>query len=273
MVLLNIQKLSQTLGKKNILKEISITVSRGQIVALLGPNGAGKTTLLRTIIGLTSTPPPIADLNRIIFNDQVINTWPIYKRVENGLVYLPQHTSLLQQLTVQENLSLIYEYQPYWKKKAQEEFEKERDQWLEQTQLTITLTQKASTLSGGQKRKLEIIRALLMHPTCIMLDEPFAGVDPKSIYELKKIFIDIAAAGIAIIISDHNVEQLLSIAQAVYVVINGVVITSGSIKEVIENNFTKESYLGPQFYQEITSKYGAGVPEKNKDYNKKGDMP
>lgn len=262
MIVLDIQKLSQMLGKKNILKDISITVSRGQIIALLGPNGAGKTTLLKTIIGLAPSPSPMTNCNRIIFNDQIINMWPIYKRVEEGLVYLPQHTSLLQQLTVQDNLSLIYEYQPYWGKKSKEQFEKERDQWLTQTHLSSTLMQKASTLSGGQKRKLETVRSLLMHPTCIMLDEPFAGVDPKSIYELKKIFIDIAAAGIAIIISDHNVEQLLSIAQTVYVVINGVVITSGSIKEVIENNFTQESYLGPQFYQEITSKYGAGVPEK-----------
>jgi lipopolysaccharide export system ATP-binding protein len=276
MPFLEVKNLSQTLGKKDILKSISFAVDAGQVVAFLGPNGAGKTTLLKTVIGLhptknvtrngavcESTTHVIATHggaeqnadNQILLAGKEIQHWPVYKRIEEGLVYLPQQTSLFQQLSVQDNLAMVFEYQTYWKTSTKKDFLKERDIWLEITTLTQTLKQKAGTLSGGQKRKLEVVRSLLMHPKIIMLDEPFAGVDPKSIYELKKIFTDTAKSGIAILISDHNVEQLLSIAQLVYVIINGQNITSGGIKEIIENNFTKEYYFGNQFYNEISQKY------------------
>jgi len=256
MAFLEVKNLSQTLGKKEILKNISFTIDAGQVVAFLGPNGAGKTTLLKTVIGLHSTKlnSQCSD-NQILLAGKEIQSWPVHKRIEEGLVYLPQQTSLFQQLSVQDNLAMVFEYQTCWRAVDKKDFLKERDIWLEFTSLSQTLKQKAGTLSGGQKRKLEVVRSLLMHPKIIMLDEPFAGVDPKSIYELKKIFTDTAKSGIAILISDHNVEQLLSIAQLVYVIINGQNITSGGIREIIENNFTKEYYLGNQFYSEISQKY------------------
>ena len=255
MSFLEIKHLSKSFGKKQILKDVSFSINPGQVVAFLGPNGAGKTTLLKTMIGLYRYAKSEQSSAQILFDGVNILDWPVYKRVEQGIVYLPQQTSLLQQLTVYDNLQIVFEYQSHWKNIEAAEFIKERDHWLEITGLQETLNQKAGTLSGGQKRKLEVVRSMLMHPRLIILDEPFAGVDPKSIYELKKIFVDTSQQGIAILISDHNVDQLLSIAQLVYVFINGQIVTSGGVKEIIENKLTKEHYLGNQFYNEITQRY------------------
>lgn len=257
MSLLKIERLNQFFGSKQILNDISLQADAGEIVALLGPNGAGKTTLLRTIIGLLKSPnlDTSSKSNFIYLNNEIINSWPIYKRVENGLVYLPQHTSLFAQMTVLDNLKLVYQHHTYWKQIKKEKFKEEMDFWLEKTELIETKKQLAGSLSGGQKRKLEVVRSILMHPKVILLDEPFAGVDPKSIYELKKIWQNMAKQKIAIVISDHNVDQLLSIAKTIYVVINGQVITSGNMEKVINHDYTKEMYLGKQFYSEITQRF------------------
>ena len=257
MSLLKIEKLNQFFASKQILNDISLQADAGETVALLGPNGAGKTTLLRTIIGLLKAPSlnTSSKSNFIYLNNEIINSWPIYKRVENGLVYLPQHTSLFAQMTVLDNLKLVYQHHTYWKSIKKEKFKEEMDFWLEKTELIETKKQLAGSLSGGQKRKLEVVRSILMHPKVILLDEPFAGVDPKSIYELKKIWQNMAKQKIAIIISDHNVDQLLSIAKTIYVIINGQVITSGNMEKVINHDYTKEMYLGKQFYSEITQRF------------------
>jgi len=266
---LNIVSLSQTFKKQQVLKSISFHAELGSIVAFLGPNGAGKTTLLKTVMGLYQAPAytenrPNNSLedntektgtNLIMLDNTIINNLPVHKRVEHGLLYLPQQTSLFQQMTVLDNLKLVYEYQTQWAGKPWALFKEEMDHWLEQTTLTPALHKYAGTLSGGQKRKLEVVRSILMRPRALMLDEPFAGVDPKSIYELKKIFTDMAAQNIAVIISDHHVDQLLSIAQLIYVVLHGEIVTSGTIKEVLENRYTKESYLGNQFYNEISTRF------------------
>jgi len=255
MSFLTIEKLDQFFGNKQILFSISLKAELGKIVALLGPNGAGKTTLLKTIIGLLKTCHSDEKYNTISLDKIIINQWPIYKRVENGLIYLPQHTSLFGQMTVLNNLKLVYQYHTYWKNIEWQKFNEEMNFWLCKTNLLDTLKQLANTLSGGQKRKLEIVRSILMHPKLILLDEPFAGVDPKSIYELKKIFSTMAQKNIAILISDHNVDQLLSIAGNIYVIINGQVITSGKLKEIINNDYTKEMYFGKQFYSEISERF------------------
>lgn len=256
MPFLEIKNLNQFFGKKQILNQISLKIDLGKVVALLGPNGAGKTTMLRTIIGLLPNPKIQNDINKIILQNITINNWTTSKRVENGLLYLPQQTSLFQEMTVFENLKLVFQHHTYWtEKKVWNLFEKEMMEWLIQTDLKKTLKQKAGDLSGGQKRKLEVVRSILMHPQIIMLDEPFAGVDPKSIYELKNIFTNMANSNIAVLISDHNVDQLLSIAEKVYVIIDGKVVTSGGIKDIINNDYTKEMYLGNQFYTEISKKF------------------
>jgi len=246
-----VTKLNQVIQGHHILKSVSLSIQPGKVTAFLGPNGAGKTTLLRTIIGLLPNHQ-----NTIMLNQNSINMWSTCKRVANGLVYLPQQTSLFQQLSVIENLTLIYTYHPYWKEKKQSEFESTVKQWFQKTGLTCAFEQKAQSLSGGQKRKLEVIRTILMKPKIAMFDEPFAGVDPKSIYELKEIFSNMAKQqNTAVIVSDHNVDQLLSIADLIYVVIGGKIVTSGGIKEILDDTKTKDAYFGNQFYTEISQRF------------------
>jgi len=257
-----VTNLSKKIGSKKILEHISLSVTTNEIVALLGPNGAGKTTLLKTIIGLHHTPAVENVTENIIsWDGTIINQFSACRRVSLGLAYLPQHTSLFQELSVEENLELVFEYQEYWNKKNRSLFLHERDEWLSYTSLSSTLKQSAKTLSGGQKRKLEVARTLLMHPSIIMLDEPFAGVDPKSIYELKDIFQKIKNDNIGIIISDHHVDQLLSIATRTYVIVQGAVVTSGSIEDILNCSYTKERYLGTQFYNEITERHLSNHPK------------
>ena len=259
MPFLNVKHLSLSLGRKQILHDISFKASLGNVCVILGPNGAGKTTLLKTIIGLYKAPYPDTHANKISMDNNLINQWPIHKKIQSGLIYLPQHPSIFQQMNVGDNLQLVYEYHPHWKNKKKSDFIEQRDTLLEKLHLTVSLKQRSGTLSGGQKRKLEVIRALLMHPKMIMLDEPFAGVDPKSIYELKKTLSTMAQEdGIGIVISDHHVDQLLSIGNDIYVIISGKVITSGSIHDILKDKATKERYLGNQFYQEMSDRYLKG---------------
>ena len=257
MPFLKITNLNQKVGKKNILHSLSFTANCGEITAILGPNGAGKTTFLKTVIGLLPTPPmqEATAQNCMYLDNILINSWPSHQRIEFGLSYLPQQSSLFSHMSVKDNLHLIYEYHNTWQHKPLIEFLENRDYWLTHINLLNTINQKAETLSGGQKRKLEIVRTLLMHPKMIMLDEPFAGVDPKSIYELKKIFTELTQKGIGIIISDHHVDQLFSIASRAYVIIQGKVVTFGTIKDILENSHIKENYLGNQFYDEMSERF------------------
>lgn len=256
---LKVKKLNQYFGNKQILNNIFFQVNKGELIAFLGPNGAGKTTLLKTVTGLLKAPvyDKKKELNKILFKNQIINSWSISKRVDHGLLYLPQQTSLFRQMTVHDNLKLIFKYHSYWNndKKLYPRFKEELYTWLKKTSLDGHIKQLAGNLSGGQKRKLEVIRSILMYPEIIMFDEPFAGVDPKSIYELKEIFKDMAKKDIGVLISDHNVDQLLSIANRAYVVIAGQIIKSGSIKDIINDKTTKEMYFGTQFYTEMSNKF------------------
>lgn len=256
--LLQVHCLSQQLGKKLIIQDLNFQAFAGKVTVILGPNGAGKTTLLKSIIGIYK-PALIGkdgQTNLIVFNGQAINQWSMYKKVAAGLGYVPQQSSLFQYMSVQDNLALVYAYHLHWRQhKNRELFIQERDRWLEYTKLSHTLKQQAKELSGGQQRKLEIVRSLLMHSKLIMFDEPFAGVDPKSIYELKDIFTQMAQQGIGIVISDHHVDQLFSIADMVYVMLQGKVVTSGTIQDILNNKHTKDHYLGNQFYTEMAERF------------------
>ena len=254
---LDIRNINQKLGGRHIVKDVSLFISSGEVVALLGPNGAGKTTLLRTTVGLLPNPKAdeVAHKNEIIIDGQLINEWPVHRRISSGIVYLPQHPAIFQSLSVLDNLKLVFNYHDYWQGRDWREFEKEVTDWFKKTDLTTPFDQLAGSLSGGQKRKLEVIRSILMKPKVLLFDEPFAGVDPKSIYELKKIFVDMAKDGISVLISDHNVDQLLSIAKRVYVILEGRVVTSGGIKDILDDSCPRESYLGDQFYAEVVKKY------------------
>lgn len=250
MAILAVELYSLTLKQKHLLTDVSITVQEGSIIALLGPNGAGKTTFLRSIMGLQQNTKPTATTNRIIFQNKVINTWPIHDRVAAGLLYLPQNLSLFRQLSVSDNLDIVFHHHHYWKNKPLELFQQEKTQLLDQMLLSHTINQEVEKLSGGQKRKLEIARALLMHSSCLLLDEPFAGVDPKSINELTIIFAGLQKQGLTILISDHHVDQLLSLANLGYVIMNGHVIAHGTPDAILSDQKTKESYLGLNFYHE-----------------------
>jgi lipopolysaccharide export system ATP-binding protein len=257
MSFLSVFNINQILGKRHIVKSISLNVSCGEIVALLGPNGAGKTTLIRTIVGLLPQLKVSEEekINTIYLDKHLINKWPVHKRIEKGLVYLPQQPALFQSMSVIDNLKLVFQYHISWKNKSWNDFEQEVKDWFKKTDLTCSFSQLAGTLSGGQKRKLEVIRSILMRPKIVIFDEPFAGVDPKSIYELKTIFKEMSRSGIAILISDHNVDQLMSIANRIYVILDGKVVTSGGIKDILNDSCTRESYLGDQFYAEVSNKY------------------
>lgn len=253
-MMLEVNKLSLSIKNKKILKEISINIKPGIVTAFLGPNGAGKTTLLKSIMGLL--PQNNQEKNTIDLENSSINNWPTSKRVNKGLIYLPQQTSLFQQLTVIENLLIVKQHHPYWKNQTEKKFIDEVKTWFESTSLTCPFSQKAQTLSGGQKRKLEVIRTILMKPKIAMFDEPFAGVDPKSIYEIKEIFSNMSKKqSIAVVVSDHNVDQLLSIADLIYVVIDGKIVTYGGIKEILDDRKTKNAYFGDQFYSEISQRF------------------
>lgn len=270
MSLLCVQNLSACYGSRQILTDISLEAHQGSIVALLGPNGAGKTTLLRTITGLlplnkhaqnSGLPPHIS------FAGKEVGLLPVHDRVSAGLVYLPQHCSLFSRLTVYENLLLIFEHHSFWRTKRslfnrffsgssdEDRFSEQVHYWLGRVGLSKTLHQKAGSLSGGQKRKLEVVRCLLLRPRLIMLDEPFAGVDPKSIYELKEVFVELASKNIGILISDHHVDQLLSIADHIYVVYDGKIAASGDIEAIMSNTYTQEMYLGGQFHAEMAKRF------------------
>ncbi|MBM3886328.1 ATP-binding cassette domain-containing protein [Candidatus Dependentiae bacterium] len=256
--MLQVLNLSQTAGSKAILHGISCTFSLGKVTALLGPNGAGKTTLLKTIMGLSINPRATQEAgteNTILWQEQIINAMAAHERVAAGIAYLPQMSALFQELTVYKNLRLVFECHPYWQKQRQEVFTQELEHWLSLTNLDKTKNQSSGSLSGGQKRKLEIVRSILMHPRMMICDEPFAGVDPKSIYELKKIFSMLAAEGMGVVISDHHVDQLLSIANYVYVILQGAVVANGTPQDILNNKQTREHYLGYQFHQEMSTKF------------------
>lgn len=253
MALLEVVNINQYSGRKQLLANVSFSAEGQTILALLGPNGAGKTTLLRTVIGLL--PCKHLPQHSIVFAGIDLTHTSPAQRVAAGLLYLPQHTSLLQDLTVYENLHIIFQYHSWWQSQTKSTFDAEVEHWLAVTSLSQTKSQLAGTLSGGQKRKLEVIRSLLMKPKMLLLDEPFAGVDPKSIYELKDLFSTLASQGLGIVISDHHVDQLMAIAGSGYVIMQGSVVTSGSISQILENRYTKERYLGVEFHHDLAVRF------------------
>lgn len=254
--MLQIKNLSLDLSNKTILHNIACSFQLGEITALLGPNGAGKTTLLKSIIGLIPINE-ITEQAQIIWEQSSIKKLSPHKRIALGIAYLPQYSALFNELTVYDNLRLIYDHHHSWQKRQYSDFNDQMDRWLETTTLQHTLKLKAGNLSGGQKRKLEIVRSVLMEPKLLLCDEPFAGVDPKSIYELKKIFSMLTQRGVGVVISDHHVDQLLSIAKKVFVILEGTVVAKGTPEEILEDIQTRDHYLGFQFHREMSEKFSS----------------
>ena len=236
--MLTLQNISKSIKTKKIVDSISFDIKPGTINGLLGPNGAGKTTTFYLIAGLIK-----CDNGKIFFNGKDITSLPMHKRSKIGIKYLPQEPSIFQNLSVYENLYGLAEISFQTK----EEIASFMDQSIKEFNLTELLDLKGRQLSGGQRRKVEIARTLAAQPRVILLDEPFAGIDPIAIEEIKQVLISLTKKNIAILITDHNVREALEICNKAIVINNGSIIAMGSKDDLINNELVKKVYLGNMY--------------------------
>ena len=225
-------------GKRRVVNKVDVHVHAGEIVGLLGPNGAGKTTTFYMVVGLVP-----ATEGKVYLNDDDLTDLPMYRRARFGIGYLPQEASVFRKMTVEQNIRAIAETMPY--DKAQREACIE--QHLEELGLTHLAEQKAYTLSGGERRRLEISRALVTNPKFLLMDEPFSGVDPISVNEVQKIIVQLKERGIGILITDHNVRETLAIVDRAYLLHEGSILAEGSSEFLINDPKSRELYLGENF--------------------------
>ncbi len=254
MKLLNVIGLTKSYGKRVVLNSLDLDVNSNEIVGLLGHNGAGKSTAFSCIIGI-NTP----DRGRIIFKGKDVTKLPIHKRARLGLGYLCQEPSVFQRLTVEENILAILEARKLSKAQRRER----TGQLMADFGLGYLARKKAFTLSGGEKRRLEVARCLATDPALIMLDEPFSGIDPIAVAELQAMVLELRNRGIGILITDHNVREALSITDRSYILNEGVMITRGTTAEIVNDPMAIECYLGEGFSVERKSPaeiaYGAAA--------------
>jgi lipopolysaccharide export system ATP-binding protein len=238
MRLLEVKGLSKTYGKKVVIRNIDLHVSTGEIVGLLGPNGAGKTTTFYSILGLTRP-----DRGSIFLDKEDISGLPMYKRALMGISYLPQEPSIFRKLSVEDNLRAVLEI----KGLPADEINDEVERLLREFNLEAFSQRNGYRLSGGERRRAEIARALATKPTFMLFDEPFAGIDPLAIIELKRMLTYLKSKGLGIIITDHNVRDTLSITDRAYIINNGEILDEGSPDKLIADPRVKEVYLGEEF--------------------------
>ena len=221
-----------------VVKDVSLTVNSGDVVGLLGPNGAGKTTSFYMMVGLTSL-----DAGRIMLDGQELSALPIHRRALLGLSYLPQEASIFRKLTVAENIQAILELQPL----SEAEVAKRLTELMHDLNIEHLRDAQAMSLSGGERRRVEIARALATQPRFILLDEPFAGVDPIAVLDIQKIIRFLSARGIGVLITDHNVRETLGICDRAYIINEGLVLASGKPDEIVYNENVRRVYLGEHF--------------------------
>ncbi|MBM4033831.1 MAG: LPS export ABC transporter ATP-binding protein [Planctomycetes bacterium] len=238
MPLLYCERLVKVYGGRRVVDAASFEVEPGEIVGLLGPNGAGKTTSFRMTIGMIRPSS-----GRVVFRGQEITRLPMYRRARLGMGYLSQEPSLFQRLTTRNNLLAILETVPISRA--------ERLRWLDQLLADFDLGKVsknlASTLSGGERRRLEIARALITKPQVFLLDEPFSGIDPKKITDIQNIIRDLKARGMSILLTDHNVRDTLRVTDRAYIIDQGRILAHGSPEEIVEHPDVKQRYLGHEF--------------------------
>ena len=225
-------------GDRTVVNGMDVRCSCGEIVGILGPNGAGKTTTFYMVVGLVKP-----EAGRVVFRGEDVTKLPVYLRARRGLGYLAQEPSVFRKLSVWDNVMAILETLPMSRK---ERASRARE-LLEPFDLMKVAKQPAFTLSGGERRKLEIARALTRNPSVLMLDEPFAGVDPLSVNEIQDIVRDLASRGLGIIITDHNVRETLSVVNRAYLVYNGRLLKEGTSAELVADSEVREKYLGENF--------------------------
>ncbi len=244
--ILETKGLSKAYRKRYVVNDVNITLRSGEIVGLLGPNGAGKTTTFYMIVGMISP-----DHGRILFDGEDIINVPMYKRAIKGIGYLPQEPSLFRKLTVKENLRAVLEIRNIVKDRNNggkfDNLESEINELIEEFNMKEFSERDGYLLSGGERRRAEIARAIAMKPVFILFDEPFAGIDPIAVNDLKKMLIYLKTKDIGILITDHNVRETLSITDRAYIINNGSVLAEGRPDELVANLSVKEAYLGEEF--------------------------
>ncbi|MCX6987672.1 MAG: LPS export ABC transporter ATP-binding protein [Chlamydiae bacterium] len=236
--ILKTRDLKKTYGGKQVVSGLSFHVSKGEVVGLLGPNGAGKTTAFYMTIGLIQP-----DSGSVIFNDKDITRLAVHERARLGMGYLAQEPSVFRQMTVEENILCILETQNISKNEQQIQLEA----LLKELNIEKIRKKKASTLSGGERRRVEITRALVTRPSLLLLDEPFANIDPIAIHDVKNMIRHLKGKGISVLITDHNAREIFSIVDRSYLVREGKVLVSGSVHDLIHHKEVRRSYLGEDF--------------------------
>ncbi len=237
-MVLRTKDLVKRYGRRTVANKVSINVKQGEIVGLLGPNGAGKTTTFYMTVGLV-----IPNEGKVFLNDEDITSLPVYKRAQKGIGYLAQEASVFRKLTVEDNIKGVLEMTNFSK-----EYQKEKlEQLIEEFSLQKVRKSNGDQLSGGERRRTEIARCLAIEPKFIMLDEPFAGVDPIAVQDIQDIVWTLKDQNIGILITDHNVDETLSITDRAYMLFEGKVLFQGTADEPAENPIVKERYLGRDF--------------------------
>ena len=238
MALLEAREIVKQYHKRRVVDGVSLQVRNGSVVGLLGPNGAGKTTSFYMIAGFVRPTS-----GRVFLDNEDITGLPIHKRAQKGISYLAQEPSVFKKLTVEENIRIVLE--PLGLEK--DEIDYRISSLLEDMKIQARAGNKANTLSGGERRRVEIMRALAIKPRFILLDEPFAGIDPLSVADLQQIIIELRDKGLGVLISDHNVRETLSVCDHAYIISNGEILISGNAEEIIKNDAARKIYLGENF--------------------------
>lgn len=236
---LSVEGLVKFFGKKEAVRDVSFSMEVGELVGLLGPNGAGKTTIFYMIVGFIKP-----NRGKIYLNGHNISGLPMYKRARLGISYLPQEPSVFRKLTVEQNITAILEIRKDLRLAQKRE---KLESLLQELGIRHLRKQKAYTLSGGERRRTEIARSLAIEPQFLLLDEPFAGIDPIAVYEIKRIAVDLSKKGIGVLLTDHNVRDTLEITHRSYIINLGEIVVAGPKEELLESEVARRIYLGTDF--------------------------
>jgi len=238
MQMLQAVELSKTYRGRKVVDEVDLAIGQGEVVGLLGPNGAGKTTTFYILVGLARP-----DAGRVLLAGDDITDLPMYLRARSGISYLPQEPSVFRQLTVEENLLAVLETLPLTPEQQRDRLE----ELLAQMSLETVRYNQSYTLSGGERRRLEIARSLVLEPSFVLLDEPFSGIDPLTVVDIQKIIADLSKAGIGVLVTDHNVRETLRVTHRAYIINNGKIFRSGTPAELSTDPEVRKVYLGDHF--------------------------
>jgi len=231
-------ELSKSYQGRKVVDDVDLEIGQGEVVGLLGPNGAGKTTTFYILVGLARP-----DSGRVLLDGDDITDLPMYLRARSGISYLPQEPSVFRQLTVEDNLLAVLETLPLTPEQQRDRLE----ELLAKMGLETVRHNRAHTLSGGERRRLEIARSLVLEPTFILLDEPFSGIDPLTVVDIQKIIADLSAGGIGVLVTDHNVRETLNVTDRAYIIHNGKVFRAGTPGELSDDPEVRRVYLGDHF--------------------------